>query len=370
MSWAVLIICVALVYFILMMWLSLAWDSVSRFDDQATSQPLTVVVVFRNEVLHLPQLFRSLDSQDVDQPSYEVLLVDDSSDDKSQALAREWTSTCRYKAEVIVLGELGLTGKKNGISEAVKRAKWEHILVTDADCSLPETWLRIMSAGDTDFVSGPVQYRKEKGVWQKLLALDFISLIGLGAALINKSRPILANGANMRFSKSRFNEVGGYSNSIEVPSGDDVFLLQSISDIPGTQIEFRKSEKAMVETQPPATFSEFIHQRIRWAGKTRFSGNMLTSPALLLTVLYVSFFLIMMLPLFNASYWDVVLMSFALKLVADYAYFKGLLRFMQRRRLLWYLVLIELIHPFYVVIIAVLSKAMPYQWKSRTIKHG
>jgi cellulose synthase/poly-beta-1,6-N-acetylglucosamine synthase-like glycosyltransferase len=353
-----------------MIWLSLAWDGVPTFDEEAISQPLTVVVVFRNEETHLTQLFQSLDSQDVDQSNYEVLLIDDASEDKSQALAREWASKCRYKAEVIALGEFGLTGKKNGISKAVAQAKWEHILVTDADCSMPTAWLRVMSAGDADFVSGPVQYRKEKGLGQKLLALDFVSLIGLGAALIHRSRPILANGANMRFSKSRFNEVGGYSNSMDIPSGDDVFLLQSISNLPDTQIEFRKSNKAIVETQPPATFSGFIHQRIRWAGKTQFRGAMLASPALLLTVLYGFFFLIWILPVINPAYWDVVLMSFALKLVADYAYFNSLLRFMQQRKLLPYLVLIELLHPFYVVIIAVLSKVIPYQWKSRTIKHG
>ena len=367
---SVIILCIALGYFLLMIGITLGWDNIDVFADESESHRITVVVVFRNEEKNLPNLFASLHAQDVDHARYQLLLVDDSSEDGSFELAQNWAQRCDYDVEVIALGEHDLTGKKSGITCAVNRAKCEHVLVTDADCIMPQSWLRYMARGDADFISGPVQYKTIPNFWQKLLALDFISLIGLGGVLIKWSRPVLANGANMRFSTRCFNEVGGYSQSKDVPSGDDVFLLRSIATLPNSNIEFRKCADAIVETQPPLSPMEFLHQRIRWAGKTTFDTNMLTNPAFLLTVSYVMFVVIWTIPVFVPALWDVALMAFCLKLLGDYTFFLNVLGFMKRKKLLRYLFAIELIHPFYVLIIAVLSKVVPYQWKSRRIKHG
>src|SRR5690606_26349746 len=79
----------------------------------------------------------------------------------------------------------------------------------------------------------------------------------------------MCNGANLAFWKKAFDAVGGYTGSYNVASGDDQVLMFRMREKFGNQIRFVAEESAVVTTKACVSVKEFIHQRIRWAGKWR-----------------------------------------------------------------------------------------------------
>ncbi len=136
----------------------------------------------------------------------------------------------------------------------VEKAGGEIIVTTDADCRLPIHWLQSIATsfheGNVKMVFGGVRIKEDKSFFSKLQALEFCSLIGTGGAMAGLGIPILCNGANLAFLRSAFLEVKGYDGNLDIPSGDDEFLMRKIDRrFPGS-IRFQPSEDSVVETRP------------------------------------------------------------------------------------------------------------------------
>ena len=113
---------------------------------------VSVVVTVRNEAAHLPFLLAALEAQTLDPERYEVIVVDDGSEDETAAIAR------RSATRVIEAGtHVGLpTGRNIGIRAA--RAKI--IAFTDGDCIPDPDWLATglsqIEALDADILAGAI----------------------------------------------------------------------------------------------------------------------------------------------------------------------------------------------------------------------
>ncbi len=372
LAWIVL--AVALIYGIVMIQLTMNWRSIQKGENGYKAEPVTLIVVYRNEQNNLPRLLRSLGQQDCQTEMLELIFVDDDSSDRSVELVNDFLKNVRFQARNESLKATGDIGKKRGIELGVSLANHKYILTTDADCLMDKHWVQSMSSfGMGDFVSGPVCYEERKGVFAKLIQLDLISLSALGGCMIQRDQPNLANGANMLFAKSRFLDVGGYSSNSNIPSGDDVFLLANISQDPRSIISFRKEKEAIVETQMARSFGEFMNQRIRWAGKTRHSAG--SRSQRITWILLTSYFAFFLVPIIGLGYrldyvWLVLASAWLIKYLADLIFFKDILTFFDQKQLMRYVGLAGIVHPFYVVTVAVLSIFLPYKWKSRKIKNG
>ena len=215
-------------------------------------------------------------------------------------------------------------------------------------------------------------FKQRRGLWHSFLQLDFISLIVLGGALIKKNKPVLANGANMLFSKAAFEAVGGYAENHSIASGDDVFLLERFVQ-EGYDVSFAWRKEAVVRTTPPESLSSFINQRIRWAKKTKFAKGARSN---FYIVGLTSFYAIYILSLVSAFItndlvlWQMFILVFLGKTAIDCLFFSSILPFFEQQKLLKYVVLIQFIHPIYISTIAVLSLFNSYTWKHRKYSHG
>ena len=226
MSWFLIgsIIVVSLVYTFIVFQVRNDWSSSETKDLQSGN--VSVVVAMRNEAQNLKALFNSFQSLTYPKDKYEIILVDDHSEDTSLSLSHEFANKVNLPIKVLKL-EGKLSGKKNALELGIKHAQFENILVTDADCEVASNWIESMQPNTAwDFVSGPVVYKKSDKWFSTLLMFDLAALIALGASRIKQGSPVLANGANMMFKKSAFESVGGFSGNIHMASGDDVFLLK------------------------------------------------------------------------------------------------------------------------------------------------
>ncbi len=315
---------------------------------------VSVVVAVRNERQNVDRLVNSLLAQDCG--DFEVIIVDDYSDDGT------WEDLQGYADRRLrVIRSTALPGKKYALSEGVRRAKNDLIVVTDADCVHPTGWLGLMTgrlqASQTDVVIGNVSVSYSSLLsWAALQALEFSSLqaSGLGSAMMG--RPFMANGANMSFRKRLWQEANLRTDHA---SGDDVFLLHWAVKR-GYNVSVCAAAGAGVMTEAQPTLRDFVNQRIRWAAKASdYQDNWARFVAIIVFLENV----ILLVSLFFAT--RVFVFAFLVKAIVDMALLWVYLGRYSRRKLLVWFLFEEILYIFYAVIIGLLSQVRGFEWKGR-----
>lgn len=335
---------------------------------QSPETTFTVIVPFRNEAKVLPELLSSLSELNYPTDLFEVILVDDASDDDIQI--------ANYNFDFKVLQNIRKSNspKKDAIETAIEQAKHAWIITTDADCLVPENWLKTLDAfireNKVEMVVGAVTYQTNADFIQHFQQLELMSLQGATIGSFGKGKPFMCNGANFAYAKSLFQSLNGFTDSNHIASGDDVFLLQKAIHSPEfgvSKIGYLKNHDFLVLTQPCFFWNCLIHQRIRWASKAPayksiFAKALAISVFLgnLAVVLGLVFCLFGIIP-----FWDWYLL-FGLKIIADFVLQYKTGKYIQPRQIRYYL-LITLLYPFFSVVVAGLSVKGKYEWKGRIL---
>src|SRR5690606_38739847 len=185
--------------------------------------------------------------------------------------------------------------KKDALLTGIEVAVHPYILTTDADCVVPENWLkaynRELQEKAADLVAGPVRIEGGKGFLARFQEIDFFSLQAASIGAFGVDQPFMCNGANLIYKKDRFFEVGGFQGNEGIASGDDVFLLEKFRR-QGFKTVFLKDASATVTTLPQESLKTLIMQRMRWAAKAS-SYQSFFPRALGLAVLLMNFLLLL-----------------------------------------------------------------------------
>ncbi len=326
------------------------------------SYPLiSVVIACRNEESSIENLVTGLLNQKYPQEKYEIIIIDDFSDDSTIAILN------RYKDKITILSS-HLPGKKNAISCGIEKASGELILTTDADCIVPDKWIlshaKLYEAKGSVLQLAPVDFLS-KNKFQAILNLEFFSLIGSAAGSTAIGKPIMGNAANMSFSKKIYCELKEKLNT-SIPSGDDVFLLQEAKKNYSEKIFFLKDKNCIVKTEPPQNLTAFFNQRIRWASKNKhYSDKDIISTGINVFILNFLILLSLVISLFNIFYFLSFIILFTAKSIADYSLLSRVSLFFNKKYLLRLFLPVQIIYPFYVVTIGFLSFFVKYSWKGR-----
>ncbi len=332
-----------------------------------SDQPLvSIIIPTRNEENNITSLLSDISAQSYQH--LEVIVVDDHSQDATIERAEKET---KCDSRFIVL-KSNSVGKKQALTTAIKSAKGSIIITTDADCRVNKNWvnsiLPYFSESETKMVFGGVKISGHS-FFDDVQALEFASLIGSGAATSALGFSTMCNGANLAFRKDVFDEVDGYSGNMNIPSGDDEFLMRKIKAKYPKGIVFAGSSETVVNTLPSKNLNEFIQQRIRWAGKWKHNQS-LTS--VLLAFFIFSFQLsTIALPIFmisnqiDSQIGAVLLIA---KIVVEYIFLQQVSHFLSLRWSWPAFVLLQVLYPFYVVAIGLLSNFLSFSWKGRALK--
>ena len=128
---------------------------------------VTVLVCAWNERENLEELLPLLDDQDY--PVYEVILLDDRSDDGSEEFIRNNIFNWKNIRYIRINDQFDhVTPKKYALTVGMKQARYPIALMTDADCR-PESnhWIKSMTSqvtSDKDIVLGFSPYFKLPGL--------------------------------------------------------------------------------------------------------------------------------------------------------------------------------------------------------------
>lgn len=337
----------------------------------------SIVIPLRNEAENLPQLFVSLRKLYYPEDLFEILLVNDASEDTSEAICEEFiTAEKGLHVKLLQNERKSESPKKDAINTGISAAKNDFIVTTDADCLLPQKWLqefnsRLMATG-AKFLAGPVMISRKEGSKSSFLELfqeiDFLSLQLATMGGFGVKQPFMCNGANLCFEKASFLELNGYDGNDYISSGDDIFLLEKFRKR-GFKIGFLKRKEATILTKAQQNLKALLQQRIRWAAKTGatkgFFGKFVGLLVLLMNLSLVLAFFAAVFKLFPPG---IFLFLFLLKFNIDFILIYSCADFFGNERVLKNYFWCSIVYPFFSSYVAMRALFGGYSWKGRHFK--
>lgn len=334
---------------------------------------VSIIIPFRNENENIIANLKSIESQLYPVEKFEVIYVDDFSEDNSAELLNR--NIRKNNIRVLSLPEdFSINAhKKRAVRYGIENSKGMIIVTTDADCTHNKEWLKsLMQCFDsvTGFVSGPVEFETDNGLFSEFQKLEFAGLVLCGAGLIGAGHPTICNAANIAYRKKVFDEVGGFKDQMNLSSGDDELLMQKIFKDSDFKVKFCVDKNAIVKTSANKTIRDFYQQRKRWASKGLFySDKSLVLKLILIYSFYVGLFSQLFLGLF---YHPVFIITFVIALLFKFLFefrilYKGKQILFDDLRLKYFYAA-EIFQIPYIIYSGLVGAFGNYLWKSRKVK--
>lgn len=226
--------------------------------------PVSVIVCAHDEEQNIRELVPVLLAQD--HPEFEVIIVEDRSNDETYDYLLQATKEHeRLKMVHVTQKPDKINGKKFALTLGIKAARYDHVLLTDADCRpTSNQWVRRMSShfnGKAQFVLGASPYEKGKGLLNSFIRFE--SLIAtiqyFSFALLGK--PYMGVGRNLAYRKEVFLNNKGFHPYLEVTGGDDDLFVNLHANKMNTVVSFANDTQTI--SQPKTTWREFYTQKLR-----------------------------------------------------------------------------------------------------------
>ena len=224
---------------------------------------ISVIICAKNEYDNLKKNLKTFLTQDF--INYEVIVVNDQSNDNSKDLLNEYEKTF-FRLKVVNIDENvnHVIGKKFALTLGIKSAKYENLLLTDSDCYVESNkWISSMASNFNkyDVVLGYGAYQKEKGLLNKFIRFDTYIIAMQYFSYALKSLTYMGVGRNLAYKKSIFFKNKGFANHLHVSSGDDDLFIREVSKKYKVGIEL--SEKSHTISIPKRKWKDWYAQKRR-----------------------------------------------------------------------------------------------------------
>lgn len=363
-----------------------------RIRNRGPIHKFSIVICYRDEAENLRLLLNSFLKMKYPHTHYEIILVNDASMDNSRKICADFRNDHpHFRISLLENKRFSAAPKKDAITIAVKKANFNYIITSDADCVLPPSWLQayndILLETDALLVAGPVSSQDitnnnffdndSNESWEvnranyrrkylyEFQEMDVMSLQAAGIGTFGIDQPFMANGANLCYSRDTFLKLDGFKGNEMITSGDDVFLLQKFNQS-GCKMAFLKCREAIVITQPQKEITSLISQRIRWAAKApAYKSNFAKITGLVVLLMNISLVIFAFLVFMEFVSYEPVLLAFLFKFLADLVLLFVAARFFKRIEILRNYFWSSLVYPFFSSAIAIMSLFRKFEWKGR-----
>ena len=356
---------ITIVYVLAISWLIYGFTKINQFEfiGLPPKTSFSIIVPFRNEAENLPILLESLSRLNYPTDLFEVILVDDESEERLQI------ADFRFQITTIDNIRVSNSPKKDAITTAMQIVKTHWVITTDADCVVHKNWLlaldNFIQLNPVSMIAGAVTYDCDNSFLHHFQQLDLASLQGATIGSFGIKKGFMCNGANFAYTKSFFQELKGFEGNSAIASGDDVFLLQkALSQFP-EKVAYLKSKNTIVTTQPMNDWKSLFYQRVRWASKTNSYQSVFGKRlGLLVFIMNFSFVYCFVLTVFGVFPWFFLGLLFIIKFGIDTILIQKTNNFLTKRKV-QYLFLSSLLYPFFSTAVALYCLLGKYEWKGR-----
>lgn len=327
----------------------------------------SIVISARNEEKNIEACLRSIIKQNYPSDLFEVIVIDDGSTDKTSDIINTFIN--RNHTFKIQYFKSDLKNKKAAITMGISHAQHDYIILTDADCTRNEHWLsainHFVKQTECKMIYAPVRF-KAHNIFEKMQALEFAGLVGIGAASMELKNPNMCSAANLIFEKNVFNEVNGYQDNMHLLSGDDEFLMHKIFKLYPDKVKFLLNYDAMVTTTASSSVEELAEQRKRWVSKaTKYENRYITLILILAYLFNASIFINFVWGFFNNFYFKLSLFQLLIKMIIEFTFLSQVARHLKQFHLIKYLIIAEPLHVIYVLFVGIAGSFGSFEWKGR-----
>jgi len=293
---------------------------------QQQEQSLSVIVCARDEARNLLRNLPGILVQQYD-TEHEIIVVNDNSVDESRFILDEFKKSFVNLKSIELTQEAKLiSGKKFPLSMGIKSAKYDIVLLSDADCvPASEHWIYKMQEGYTDgieVVLGYGAYNKKPGLLNKIIrfetfhtALQYFSYALAGI-------PYMGVGRNLSYKREVFLKNKGFSSINQIPSGDDDLFINQVAKKSNTGIVI--DPEAHTLSEPKRTWGDWVKQKYRHYTTSRYY---LFKHKFLLGLYSMTLFLVYPLLILSIIFysWEQALIAFAVRfLLQAIVYYKSM----------------------------------------------
>src|SRR5690606_15999951 len=238
----------------------------AALDAEDMKEGVSVVVASHNELKNLKKLLPALASQQY--PKFEILVINDRSTDGTPSFLREMLDTYpQLRTVTIKYIPPHVTGKKYALTLGIKVAKYDIILLTDADC-LPATpqWVALMTQPlrkhpHTQLVLGYGAYQHRPGLLNTLIQFEtLVTALQYFSFALYKA-PFMGVGRNMVYRKSFFLEKKAFKGVWHINGGDDDLFVNKHSTGKNTAVVIHP--QSITVSKPKTDWKSFVTQKTR-----------------------------------------------------------------------------------------------------------
>jgi cellulose synthase/poly-beta-1,6-N-acetylglucosamine synthase-like glycosyltransferase len=325
---------------------------------------VSIIIAARNEENRILPCLHSLENIDYPMDQYEIIFVDDNSEDKTADLIDSYvTKNSNWKLVRLDKKSKLLRGKKNALMHGIKQAKGDLIFTTDADCIIPAGWLKKTVnyfSPDISMVLGYSPILASPKILYRLLQFDNLFSAIAAAAPAKLGYPFASVGRNLAYRKDAYHDVGGFLALKKFRSGDDIHLTSKFRYNNGGKIDFCAEREAFIHTQIPDSLKEIFQQQIRKNSKT---FQLSTASIVLMSVIFMYYLLLVCLPVLLPSWISTWFAFLLIKFFLEFLPLSKAAIIFDQKDLIPFLPIMQVIYPFIIIFFSVIGTFQFYQWK-------
>ncbi len=310
--------------------------------------PVSVVICARNEAAQLEKNLHTILEQEY--PQFEVVVVNDNSEDDTAMLLQRIAMTFpTLQIRHLVQHSHIMKGKKYPLTVGIRAARYECILVTDADC-VPSSkmWILHMAGiltGKKEIVLGYSPYKKYKSFLNKFIryetfmtALQYLSFALCGCTYMGIGR-------NMAYYKSLFFHHNMFIKYPHLLSGDDDLLINKAATSKNVTVQIDKN--SFVYSEPKKNWDEYWAQKRRHVSTAiyyKFQHQLLLA---LFSFSHLVFYVFFLLVILYTDYQLQAIMILATRLIIQALVLSPSMKKLCEHDLFWYFPILDILLLFY-----------------------
>ena len=239
------------------------WFKQRKAENQNTNEPVSIIIAAHNEAENLKRFLPSVLEQNY--PTFEVIVINDRSEDETDTIIALFKKKYPHlKSSFISVNSKITYGKKLAVTIGIKAAKYNKILLTDADCQpISRNWIQSMAKhfSSKDIILGYGPYFDKKTFINKLIRFDTLFIAIQYFSFAKAGIPYMGVGRNLAYKKDIFIKNKGLASHAHIKSGDDDLFISEVSNTKNTIISI--DPDSFVYSEPKKDFKSWAIQKSR-----------------------------------------------------------------------------------------------------------
>ncbi|MBI2416655.1 MAG: glycosyltransferase [Ignavibacteriales bacterium] len=243
----------------------------------------SIIIACKNAGKTLPALLPSLRQLRYPNAMFEIIFVDDCSEDDTKIQLLEFVKHSGIPSEYLLVTNKLWPAKKGVLAAGIAKARFDYLVITDADCVISADWLNGFAekyAEGYEMIVGPAPFYSNNQLINKIACFEQFHNSLLMLSMAEHGHAFTATARNLTFTRNLYEACGGYTKTLGRLSGDDDLLLQEAKKA-GFSIGYITSLKYAVFSYTPENFKKYLRQKARHVSTSHIYP---TKTKLLLTI--------------------------------------------------------------------------------------